>query len=80
MREYVRLQRLRCASPPVIHDVVPAGLRIKTYPCYYQHKNVKKTRGKKTKIPLIYYNTLITLPQHFRRLYNNTIANIRPFL
>jgi hypothetical protein len=42
---------LRCASPPVIHEGVPAGLRIKTYPYYYQHKNVKKkqARGKKNK-------------------------------
>jgi hypothetical protein len=23
-------QRFRCASPPVIHDVVPVGLKIKT--------------------------------------------------
>jgi hypothetical protein len=42
---------LRCASPLVIHEGVPAGLRIKTYPCYYQHKNLKKkqARGKKNK-------------------------------
>jgi hypothetical protein len=24
----VNIRRLRCASPPVIHDVVPAGLEI----------------------------------------------------
>jgi hypothetical protein len=25
---YIHIRRLRCASPPVIHDVVPAGLEI----------------------------------------------------
>jgi hypothetical protein len=27
-------RRCSVAEPPVIHEGVPAGLKIKTYPCY----------------------------------------------
>jgi hypothetical protein len=48
---------VRCASPPVIHDGVPAGLKIKT---------LTKNEFDIKKIPLKYYevfliNILITL-------------------
>jgi hypothetical protein len=35
MKEEINLRRFRYATPPVIHDVVPAGLKIKIPLKYY---------------------------------------------